>query len=162
MPRLIPPMYKFYDLMLAYLTNAMWRLQREVNISYVSCQVKDIFLTPVQSWMHNCIWKWTWKWDPDLMLSTVWPIQPSNMTCYSSCMIWSRGSAIIRSVGGGKNCDRVQASLRNKSSLWLDYIELRTRHNQSECLENMKTVYPDENNIVLNENNVDIKPCINR
>ena len=26
----------------------------------------------------------------------------------------------------------------------------------------MKTVYPDENNVVLNENSVDLKPCINR
>ena len=26
----------------------------------------------------------------------------------------------------------------------------------------MKTVYPDENNVVLNENSVEIKPCINR
>ena len=31
-----------------------------------------------------------------------------------------------------------------------------------ECLKNMKTVYPDENNIVLDENSVEIKPCINR
>ena len=31
-----------------------------------------------------------------------------------------------------------------------------------ECLENMKTVYPDENNVVLNENSVERKPCINR
>ena len=26
----------------------------------------------------------------------------------------------------------------------------------------MKTVYPDENNVVLNENSVEVKPCINR
>ena len=26
----------------------------------------------------------------------------------------------------------------------------------------MKTIYPDENNIVLNENSVERKPCINR
>ena len=26
----------------------------------------------------------------------------------------------------------------------------------------MKTVYPDENNVVLDENIVEIKPCINR
>ena len=31
-----------------------------------------------------------------------------------------------------------------------------------ECSENMKTVYPDENNVVLNENSVEGKPCINR
>ena len=37
-----------------------------------------------------------------------------------------------------------------------------TRPNQFECSKNMKTVYPDENNIVLNENSVEGKPCINR
>ena len=26
----------------------------------------------------------------------------------------------------------------------------------------MKTVYPDENNVVIDENSVEIKPCINR
>ena len=26
----------------------------------------------------------------------------------------------------------------------------------------MKTVYPDENNVVLDENSVELKPCINR
>ena len=31
-----------------------------------------------------------------------------------------------------------------------------------ECLENMKTVYPDENNVVLNENSAESKPYINR
>ena len=30
--------------------------------------------------------------------------------------------------------------------------EFRTRLNQFECSKNMKTVYPDENNVVLNEN----------
>ena len=31
-----------------------------------------------------------------------------------------------------------------------------------EFLEDMKIVYPDENNVVLNENSVERKPCINR
>ena len=31
-----------------------------------------------------------------------------------------------------------------------------------ECSENMKTVYPDENNVVLNEKSVERKPFINR
>ena len=31
-----------------------------------------------------------------------------------------------------------------------------------ECLENMKTVYPDENKDVLDEKSVERKPCINR
>ena len=31
-----------------------------------------------------------------------------------------------------------------------------------ECLENKKTVYPDEKNVVLNENCIERKPCINR
>ena len=38
-----------------------------------------------------------------------------------------------------------------------------TRLNQFECPKNTKTVYPDENNAVLNENSVvEGKPCINR
>ena len=40
-------------------------------------------------------------------------------------------------------------------SLGLDSISLK-------CLENMKTVYLDENNVVLDENSVERKPCINR
>ena len=31
-----------------------------------------------------------------------------------------------------------------------------------ECSENMKTVYPDENNVVLNENSVERETYINR
>ena len=34
--------------------------------------------------------------------------------------------------------------------------------NQFEMCENMKTVYQDENNVVLVENSVEQKPCINR
>ena len=34
--------------------------------------------------------------------------------------------------------------------------------NQFECSKNMKNIYPDENNVVLNENSVEGKPCINR
>ena len=30
------------------------------------------------------------------------------------------------------------------------------------CLKNMKTVYQDEKNVVLVENSVELKPCINR
>ena len=42
----------------------------------------------------------------------------------------------------------------NKSSVLLDYIELRTRLDQFECSKNMKTVCPDENSVVMNENSV--------
>ena len=31
-----------------------------------------------------------------------------------------------------------------------------------ECLGNMKTVYPDENNVVLDSKSVERKPCIDR
>ena len=48
-------------------------------------------------------------------------------------------------------------SLWNKSSVWIEYIRFSTRLNQFECLKNMKTVYPDENNVVLNENSVEGK-----
>ena len=52
--------------------------------------------------------------------------------------------------------------MRNKSSEWLYYIELGLNSISSKCLENMKTVYQDENNVVLDENSVEWKPCINR
>ena len=56
-----------------------------------------------------------------------------------------------------KKGDIVQDSMWNKSSVWLDYIEFRTRLNQLEFSKNMKTVYQDENNVVLNENSVEGK-----
>ena len=52
-------------------------------------------------------------------------------------------------------------SLWSKSYVWLEHIEFRTRLNQFECPKNMKTDYPDENNVVLNESRVEGKPCIN-
>ena len=57
--------------------------------------------------------------------------------------------------------DRVQASLRNKSSEWLDFFELGLDSISLKCLENMKTIYQDENNVVLDENSVEKKPRIN-
>ena len=44
-----------------------------------------------------------------------------------------------------------------------DYTRLRIGLDSIslECLDNMKIVYPDENNVFLNENSVEIKPCIN-
>ena len=47
-------------------------------------------------------------------------------------------------------------SIWNNSSEWLDYIEDWTRLNQFGMFEEQ------ENNVVLNENSVDRKPCINR
>ena len=52
--------------------------------------------------------------------------------------------------------------MRNKSSEWLDYIELKFDSISLKCLENMKTVYQDEKNLVLDEKSVEWKPCINR
>ena len=60
-----------------------------------------------------------------------------------------------------KRGDRVQASLGNKSYEWLDYIELGLDSISLKCLENIKTVYQDEKNVVLDENSVEIKPYIN-
>ena len=51
--------------------------------------------------------------------------------------------------------------MRNKSSEWLDYIELGFKSISLKCLKNMKTVYQDENNVVLDENSVEWKPFIN-
>ena len=52
--------------------------------------------------------------------------------------------------------------MKNKSSEWLDYIELGFDSISLKYVKNMKTVYQDENNIVLDENSVEWKPCINR
>ena len=52
--------------------------------------------------------------------------------------------------------------MKNKSSEWLDYIELGFDPISLKCLKNIKTVYQDENNVVLVENSVEWKPCINR
>ena len=52
--------------------------------------------------------------------------------------------------------------MKNKSSEWLDYIELGFNLISLKCLKNMKTVYQDEINAVLDENSVEWKPCINR
>ena len=58
--------------------------------------------------------------------------------------------------------DRIQDS-HDEQEFWitrLDWVEIRL--NQFEILKNMKTVYQDENNVVLVENIVELKPCINR
>ena len=52
--------------------------------------------------------------------------------------------------------------MRNKSFDLLDEIELGLDSISLKCLENMKTVYQDENNVVIDENSVEWKPCINR
>ena len=52
--------------------------------------------------------------------------------------------------------------MRNKSSEWLDWIDLGFDSISLKCLKNMKTVYQDENNVVLDENSVEWKPFINR
>ena len=36
-------------------------------------QGKNLFLTPVNDWIHDWIWDWTQRWDPAFMTSTVWP-----------------------------------------------------------------------------------------
>ena len=51
--------------------------------------------------------------------------------------------------------------MKNKSSKWLDLIELGFESISLKCLKNMKTVYHDENNVVLVENSIEWKPCIN-
>ena len=41
--------------------------------------------------------------------------------------------------------------MSNKRSELIDYIELGLDSISLKCLENMKTVYQDENNVVLNK-----------
>ena len=66
---------------------------------------------------------------------------------YNTC---ARGVIEYRLVWGTR-------VLYDKTTLsWgLDLISLK-------CMKNMKTVYQDENNVVLDENSVEWKPCINR
>ena len=52
--------------------------------------------------------------------------------------------------------------MKNKSSEWLDFIELGFDSISLKCGIHMKTVYQDENSVVLVENSVEWKPCINR
>ena len=52
--------------------------------------------------------------------------------------------------------------MKNKSSEWLDYIELGFDSINLKCVIHMKTVYQDENNLVLVENSVEWKPCITK
>ena len=52
--------------------------------------------------------------------------------------------------------------MKNKSSKLLDYIDLGFDSISLKYLKNMKTVYQDENNVVLVENSVELKPYINR
>ena len=58
--------------------------------------------------------------------------------------------------------DSVQDSYEEQE-FWmtrLDWVGIRL--NQFEMLKNIKTVYQDEKNVVLVENSVKWKPCINR
>ena len=52
--------------------------------------------------------------------------------------------------------------MRNQSSEWLDQIELWFDLTSLKCLDNMKTIYQDENNAVLDENSVEWKLYIDR
>ena len=52
--------------------------------------------------------------------------------------------------------------MNNKSSGWLYYIELGFDSISLKILENIKTVYQDENIVILDENSVELKPCIIR
>ena len=45
--------------------------------------------------------------------------------------------------------------MKNKSSEWLDFIELGFDSISFKFLKNMKTVNQDENNVVLDENSVE-------
>ena len=62
-----------------------------------------------------------------------------------------------------KQADRIQDSLKNKSSVWIDYIEFRNWLNQFENdKEHENCLFQNENNVVLNENSAEGKLCINR
>ena len=64
--------------------------------------------------------------------------------------------ALIKDLMYPSSVTEYKDSIRNKSSVWLDYIEDWNRINQFGMFEEQ------ENNVVLNENSVEEKPCINR
>ena len=72
-----------------------------------------------------------------------------NAAMYWTC--WNGSSMIVYRI-----------VMKNKSSEWLDYIELWFDSISLKCVKHMKTFYQDENNVVLVENSVEWKPCINR
>ena len=61
-------------------------------------------------------------------------VGPSPWSANHALLIWNVLVPYVE-THFWKACDRVQASIRNKSSVWLDYIELRTRLNQFEMFE---------------------------
>ena len=73
------------------------------------------------------------------------------------CLCWGLFSANpIRWTEGNKgNVIEYRIVMKNKSSEWLDDIELGFDSISLKCLKNMKTVYQDENNVVLFENSVE-------
>ena len=77
-------------------------------------------------------------------------VSGSYLYCYFSWVV-----TVTYGHGRKIKIDRVHNSLWNKSSIYLDYIKFRTRLNQFGCSKNMKTVFPDEKNVVPNENSVE-------
>ena len=59
--------------MVDYLIDTKFWLQWIIKKFCLSLHVKNILLTPVHDWIHECIWDWTRMWDPALNMSTVWP-----------------------------------------------------------------------------------------
>ena len=83
------------------------------------------------------------------------------MHLWHECLATTNGKFIVRLKTETehlcKRGDIVQDTLWNKSSILLDWIEFRTILNQFECSKNIKTVYPDENNVFMYENSVEGK-----
>ena len=72
---LSPAVAWLHDLMVAYLTDAMLATVTGRE-GYVSWGVQNLFLTPANDRIHDCIWnwirEWTREWDSALNTSAVW------------------------------------------------------------------------------------------
>ena len=81
-------------------------------------------------------WGWIGVWYMIKVLIS-WLMKPILI------LDWDIWVPLVSLIPYGFHIDKVQNNLCNKSSVWLDYIDFRTRLNQFEFSKNMKTVYPD-------------------
>ena len=82
-------------------------LQWTSKKGYVVFQGTNLFLTPVNNWIHKWIPDWTRKWDPALKTSIVWP----NIR---------KGIIAMLSFGmAGQFCDPIQGKPMKVLKPWL-------------------------------------------
>ena len=89
------------DLMVAYLTDpGCWLHCYE----YASVEGKNLFLTPSQDWIQDCIWDWHPGLDPEVGSSLEYEYIVTHVAqktaWYSPCVRRSLGGVNGRSLGG--------------------------------------------------------------